>query len=95
MASNENEIAQPPMKKLLKTDSPIKDTLKFTIHKQYKKVRCSTMVLPHGPVDLPIFMPVGTKGTIKGLTSEEMELLDCHILLSNTYHLASKPGTDY
>lgn len=85
----------PPMKKLLKQDAPVIDTLKFTIHKTYKKVRASTMVLPHGPVNTPIFMPVGTKGTIKGLTSSEMESLDCNLLLGNTYHLASKPGTEY
>lgn len=53
------------------------------------------MTLPHGEVDLPIFMPVGTKGTIKGLTSEEMEDLNCRILLSNTYHLESKPTSEY
>lgn len=40
-------------------------------------------------------MPVGTKGTIKGLTSEEMVDLNCKILLSNTYHLASKPTTPF
>lgn len=39
-------------------------------------------------------MPVGTKGTIKGLTSEEMDSLDCKILLGNTYHLAYQPGGD-
>ena len=87
-----------PMLKKVKSDVSTKvmnDTLKFTVHKQYKKIRASTMVLPHGPVNTPIFMPVGTKGTIKGLTSQEMESLDCWLLLGNTYHLASKPGTDY
>lgn len=88
-----------PMLKKVKPDTAtgkvFHDTLKFTIHKQYKKIRASTMVLPHGPVNTPIFMPVGTKGTIKGLTSLEMESLDCWLLLGNTYHLASKPGTDY
>ena len=91
------------MKKLIKTpeitntilsssDSP---ALKFTLHKTFKKARRSTMVLPHYEVDLPIFMPVGTKGTIKGLTSEEMVSIDCKLLLGNTYHLASKPTTPY
>jgi queuine tRNA-ribosyltransferase len=37
-------------------------------------------------------MPVGTKGTMKGITSRQMENLDCRILLSNTYHLANAPG---
>jgi len=40
-------------------------------------------------------MPVGTKGAMKGLTSENMsELIDCDIMLSNTYHLFLKPGED-
>ena len=43
-------------------------------------------------VETPIFMPVGTKGTIKGLTSQQMESLDCKILLANTYHLGAQPG---
>lgn len=53
------------------------------------------MILPHLEVDLPIFMPVGTKGTIKGLTSEEMISIDCKLLLGNTYHLASYPSAPY
>ena len=44
--------------------------------------------------ETPIFMPVGTKGTIKGLTSQQMESLDCKILLANTYHLGAQPGSD-
>ncbi len=40
-------------------------------------------------------MPVGTKGTMKGITSRQMESLDCRILLSNTYHLANLPGEEF
>jgi queuine tRNA-ribosyltransferase len=40
-------------------------------------------------------MPVGTKGTMKGITSKQMEELGCRILLANTYHLHYRPGTDY
>ena len=40
----------------------------------------------------PVFMPVGTKGTIKGLTSEQMETIQCKLLLANTYHIAYQPG---
>lgn len=40
-------------------------------------------------------MPVGTKGTMKGITSKQMEELDCMILLSNTYHLNYRPGQDF
>ena len=54
------------------------------------------MHLPHGPVALPTFMPVGTKGTIKGLTSQQLARpeLNPAIILGNTYHLALQPGTD-
>jgi tRNA-guanine family transglycosylase len=40
-------------------------------------------------------MPVGTKGTMKGITSKQMEELGCWILLANTYHLAYKPGGEF
>lgn len=52
--------------------------------------------MPHGPVRTPVFMPVGTQGTVKGLTALEMQLppLDCDIILGNTYHLGNRPGGD-
>jgi tRNA-guanine family transglycosylase len=43
--------------------------LKFVLIKQYKHARACTVKLPHGDVLTPVFMPVGTKGTMKGLTS--------------------------
>ena len=52
------------------------------------------MTLPHGDVHTPVYMPVGTKGTIKGLTSEQMDNLGCKLMLGNTYHLANKPGSE-
>ena len=47
-------------------------------------LRASIMTLPHGDVKTPVYMPVGTKGTIKGLTSKEMDEMGCKILLGNT-----------
>lgn len=67
----------------------------FHVHHVTRRARASTVHLPHGPVRTPVFMPVGTKGTIKGLSSRQ--LLDMHgdtvpeIILGNTYHLASQP----
>ena len=55
------------------------------------KARVSKLLMPHGPVDAPVFMPVGTQGTMKGVTSEQLEELDCKILLGNTYHLGLRP----
>jgi len=57
------------------------------------RARATTLRLPHGEVHTPIFMPVGTHGTVKGLPSEELaEDLGCRIALSNTYHLGVRPG---
>jgi len=52
------------------------------------------MLLPHGLVKTPVYMPVGTKGAMKGILYEEMDNLKCKLLLANTYHLAYKPGGD-
>jgi queuine tRNA-ribosyltransferase len=47
---------------------------------------------PHGVVETPAFMPVGTAGTVKGLTQQTLEELNVEILLGNTYHLYLRPG---
>ncbi|CAF0851720.1 unnamed protein product [Adineta steineri] len=47
-----------------------------------------------GPIDTPVFMPVGTQGTLKGLTPEQLHQLNCRIILGNTYHLGHRPGPD-
>lgn len=69
--------------------------LHFKIEKEYNRARASLMTLPHGQVRTPIFMPVGTKGAMKGLTPNEMETLDCWIMLGNTYHLNHAPGAKF
>jgi len=77
-----------------------KAALDFHIHAISKRARATTIHLPKGrKVPTPIFMPVGTKGSIKSLTTEEImedELggLNCPIILGNTYHLALQPGTE-
>jgi queuine tRNA-ribosyltransferase len=48
--------------------------------------------LPHGVVETPAFMPVGTQGTVKGLTPEDLDRAGAQIVLSNTYHLWVRPG---
>jgi queuine tRNA-ribosyltransferase len=50
------------------------------------------MTLPHGPVETPVFMPVGTQGTVKAIPQHLLEELDVRILLGNTYHLYLRPG---
>ncbi|OQR82818.1 queuine tRNA-ribosyltransferase [Achlya hypogyna] len=70
--------------------------LKLDVLKTFNRARACNLHLPHGTVRTPVFMPVGTQGTIKGITTEQMALppIDCKILLANTYHLALRPGTD-
>jgi len=48
----------------------------------------------HGVVETPVFMPVGTQGSVKAMTPHEMEDLDFHIILGNTYHLNDRPGME-
>lgn len=69
--------------------------LRFEVHATSGRARAGTLHLPHGPVRTPVFMPVGTKGTIKGLTPQQLHAddVDPEIILGNTYHLASQPGT--
>jgi len=56
------------------------------------KARTATMALPHAVVETPVFMPVGTQGTLKGFLPEQLEAMDCRIILGNTYHLGNRPG---
>ncbi|KAF2489127.1 queuine tRNA-ribosyltransferase [Lophium mytilinum] len=56
------------------------------------KARAAILHLPHGPVPLPIFMPVATQASLKGLTPEQLEETGCRLCLNNTYHLGLKPG---
>src|SRR6476659_4073892 len=56
--------------------------------------RRSTFHTPHGPVELPAFMPVGTQAAIKGLTIDQVRATGAQMILSNTYPLALRPGED-
>ena len=56
--------------------------------------RLGVLHTPHGDIQTPIYMPVGTAATVKAMTSREMEEIGTQILLSNTYHLHLRPGED-
>ncbi len=56
--------------------------------------RCGIMDLPHGKVETPVFMPVGTNATVKAITKDDLEEIGFDIILSNTYHLYLRPGGD-
>jgi queuine tRNA-ribosyltransferase len=59
---------------------------------QVTRARAGLLHTPHGTVETPVFMPVGTGGTVKGMRQEELEALGVQILLANTYHLYLRPG---
>src|SRR4051812_26645327 len=56
--------------------------------------RVGRLVTPHGAVDTPVFMPVGTQATVKGLTPDHVRGTGTRMILANTYHLALRPGED-
>ncbi len=58
------------------------------------KARLGTIKTNYGTVETPIFMPVGTKATVKGLSPEEVKETGAGIVLANTYHLWLRPGED-
>ena len=59
------------------------------------KARAGTVTLTHGPIETPIFMPVGTVGTVKTVHQRELKQeINPDIILGNTYHLYLRPGTD-
>src|SRR3954466_13117063 len=66
----------------------------FRLHKTDPRGRArrSTFPTPHGPIEMPAFMPVGTQGTVKGLEIEMLRATGAQMVLANTYHLALRPG---
>lgn len=70
----------------------MKKTVSFKILKSFNFARATELTLMHGLVNTPVYMPVGTKGAMKTLTTEDMESLGCQIHLVNTYHLDLRPG---
>ena len=68
--------------------------MQFTLHNQDGAARRGTVHLAHGDVQTPAFMPVGTYGTVKAMSPLELQEIDAHIVLGNTFHLWLRPGLD-
>src|SRR3974390_3153315 len=66
----------------------------FEIEARDGKARAGRRVTPHGVIDTPVFMPVGTLGTVKAVAQDVLEELGVEILLNNTYHLYLRPGVE-
>ena len=58
------------------------------------RARLGRFHTPHGTIETPVFMPVGTRGSVKGITPDKLAHAGTTILLANTYHLALRPGSD-
>jgi len=69
-------------------------TMEFVLHHTDDKARRGTLVFPRGTIETPAFMPVGTYGTVKGLTPEELRAIGAEIILGNTFHLMLRPGME-
>jgi queuine tRNA-ribosyltransferase len=69
-------------------------TVRFEILKEERHTgaRLGRMITPHGTIDTPVFMPVGTGGSVKAMLPEEVEATGSRIILGNTYHLMLRPG---
>ncbi len=70
--------------------------MKFKLQKESKNLsaRAGEITTDHGKIETPIFMPVGTKATVKTLTNEELIQANAQIILGNTYHLYLRPGME-
>ncbi|GAY41558.1 hypothetical protein CUMW_060420 [Citrus unshiu] len=68
--------------------------LRFEVLGRFNRARAAQLTLPHFVCQTPLFMPVGTQGTIKGLTTDQLEEIGCQIILGNTYHLALRPTSE-
>jgi queuine tRNA-ribosyltransferase len=68
--------------------------MKFELHNSDGYARRGQLSFARGVVETPIFMPVGTYGTVKGLTPEDLTALGAQIILGNTFHLMLRPGVD-
>ncbi len=67
---------------------------KFTLEARVGQARAGELVTPHGTVMTPVFMPVGTKASVKALSPEDVAQAGAEILLGNTYHLYLRPGDE-
>jgi tRNA-guanine transglycosylase (EC 2.4.2.29) len=70
--------------------------IRFELIKTCKQsgARLGRIHTPHGSFETPVFMPVGTQATVKGMSPDELKEIGANIILSNTYHLFLRPGTD-
>src|SRR5437016_13211671 len=64
----------------------------FTLDATSGSARAGTLTLPHGSVETPMFMPVGTQGTVRALSPNDLRTAVATLVLANTYHVHVRPG---
>jgi queuine tRNA-ribosyltransferase len=69
-------------------------SFRFQVEATHEAARAGRLITPHGEVETPVFMPVGTLASVKGVSQDILEELDVQILLGNTYHLYLRPGVE-
>jgi len=70
------------------------DPFRFQVEARAGRARVGRLFTPHGAVETPLFMPVGTQGSVKGLLPRDLEEVGSQVLLANTYHLLLRPGPE-
>ena len=72
----------------------MKDAVTFELIKKDTgtQARCGLLATPHGVIETPVFMPVGTAATVKAVKPDDVKELGARIILANTYHLYLRPG---
>ncbi len=70
------------------------DAFSFQVVARCGRARAGRAVTPHGAFDTPVFMPVGTRAAVKGLTPDQLRETRSQVLLANTYHLLLRPGAE-
>ncbi len=68
--------------------------MEFKLQDQDRQARCGKISFPRGDIETPVFMPVGTYGTVKTMMPEELRELGSEIILGNTFHLMLRPGME-
>lgn len=70
------------------------EAMSFRVEATCESARCGTLRTPHGSVETPVFMPVGTAGSIKGVTPTQLRATGTCMILANTYHLQLRPTAE-
>ncbi len=76
------------------TNDGIQGFFSVSTNDRESAARCGTLNLPHGTIETPVFMPVGTQSSVKGLLHRDVSDIGFSLILSNTYHLFLRPGIE-